>query len=275
MLITVDTGGTKTLVAGFDASGSIASNTKFPTPKDQTQYIETLKSAITEVRGAEPIDAIVLALPGIIKDGTALWCNNLGWKDFPARDVLQKIFPGIDILVENDANLAGLGETRMLEPVPDSSLYVTFSTGVGTSLVIDGKLSHHISQSEGGHGVLEYEGQRKSWEEIASGKRLYETYGMYASEIKDPKIWDDAADRMSRGLLMLIPFMQPEVVIIGGSMGSYFDRYSHKLISIIDDCLMRELARPRIIAASHPEEAVIYGCYYYALDELATATPAS
>lgn len=269
MLITVDTGGTKTLVAGFDEDGQIVASTKFPTPKNQTEYLEAVYAGVTKVAGQNRIDALVLALPGVIEDGVAIWCNNLKWRNFPAQEKLEGLFPGIPVLVQNDANLAALGETRMRDPMPHSSLYVTFSTGVGTGVVTNGRLNPGFLQSEGGHAVIKHNGEFKYWEHIASGKRLYEAYGKYARDIDDDEIWRDVADRMSRGLLVLIPFMQPDTVIIGGSMGTYFERYGHHLKSILGEKLLSDLPLPHIVAATHPEEAVVYGCYYYALDELA------
>lgn len=266
--MTVDTGGTKTLVAGFDESGRIAASTKFPTPQDQIEYLEAVQKTVKEVAGKEPLDAIVLALPGVIKDGVALWCNNLRWRHFPIQERLEEMFPGVPILIQNDANLAGLGETRMRKPMPMSSLYVTFSTGVGTGVVTEGKINPGFMQGEGGHAVVQYEGEFRFWEQIASGKRLYKTTGKYARDIEDDEIWRDVADRMSRGLLVLIPFMQPDVVIIGGSLGTYFDRYGHHLKAMLDTLLLDDLSHPKVEAALHPEEAVVYGCYYYALDSL-------
>lgn len=272
MLIAVDTGGTKTLVAGFSNTGTITASTKFATPKNQGVYLKAVKKSILEVADGEPVDSIVLALPGVIKDGVALWCHNLGWYKFPIQQMLGDMFPGVPTRIENDANLAGLGSTRLLDPVPSSSLYVTFSTGVGTSVITNGKLNPGFLNSEGGHAVIKHEGEFKFWEKISSGKRLYETYGKYARDITDDKTWRDVAYRMSLGLLVLVPFMQPDTVIIGGSMGSYFDRYGHHLKEILDNQLISDIIRPNIIAATHPEEAVVYGCYFYALDEL---TPVS
>ncbi|NCS83274.1 ROK family protein, partial [Candidatus Saccharibacteria bacterium] len=66
-----------------------------------------------------------------------------------------------------------------------------------------------------------------------------------------------------------IPVLQPDVIIIGGSIGTYFERYDSDLTAILKDKLPDHIGLPRLVQAQHPEEAVIYGCYYYALDALA------
>ena len=76
---------------------------------------------------------------------------------------------------------------------------------------------------------------------------------------------------MSRGFLAVVPIVQPDVIIIGGSVGTYFERYGEFLSEILTDHLPPHIPCPKIIQAKHPEEAVVYGCYYYGKDYLALA----
>lgn len=270
MLITVDTGGTKTLVAGFHHDGSLAGDMiKFPTPKDQTEYISALKDTIEKHFGSEKIDALTVALPGIIKDGLAVWCSNLGWKNFDAQKALTEVFD-VPVIVENDANLAGLAETRILDTLPTSSLYVTISTGIGTGVITNGSIDPGLRHSEGGHALVEFQGKVQEWEQFASGKAIYAAFGKFGRDISDPAIWQQIADRISRGFLAVIPIIQPDIVIIGGSMGEHFDKYGPLLEKILQEKLPPHIPCPKFKEAEHPDKAVIYGCYYYALDQLAT-----
>lgn len=274
MLVTVDTGGTKTLVASFSQDGTIQTSVKFPTPPDQNDYLSQLTAAITDIASGQPIDAIVVALPGIVKDGIAVWCNHLLWKNFDVRTPLAAHFTDTPILVENDANLGGLAETRMLPELPGSVLYVTISTGIGTGIVTEGKIDPALRLSEGGRSLVEFEGNVREWESFAAGSAIQRDFGLYARDITDPATWDQIADRISRGFLAIIPFLQPDVIIIGGSIGTYFDHYQARLEKILQTSLPPHIPCPTFIAATHPEEAVIYGCYYYALDTLAAPTTA-
>src|SRR5690606_1614950 len=138
MLVAIDTGGTKTLVAGFNTDGSRGKTVKFATPTDPEEYTALLRSTIEETYAGEVVEVICLALPGLIKDKTALWFGNLPWENFDAGKALEGVLGGAPLIVENDANLAGLAETRILDPMPSSSLYVTISTGIGAGLTSDG-----------------------------------------------------------------------------------------------------------------------------------------
>lgn len=269
MLVTVDTGGTKTLIASFEQNGDIGEMIKFPTPADQNEYVTLLRKTLIETYGNTSVEAIVIGLPGIIKDGVAVWCNNLKWKNFDAGSALSGILGDTPVLIENDANLAGLSETRILDPTPTSALYVTISTGIGTGIITNGRIDPGLRYSEGGRSLVEFDGVVREWESFASGKAIYQTYNKYARDITSERVWRQIADRISRGFLATIPIIQPEIVIIGGSIGSYFDQYGPQLGAILREKLPPHIPCPRFIQAKHPEEAVIYGCYYYALDYLA------
>lgn len=268
MIVAVDTGGTKTLITAFSHDGVAGEKIKFKTPPKEEDYLRLLKQTLKEAYGGQRVDAIVVAMPGIVKDGVAVWCNNLHWKNFHIAKALKGILGTAPVWVDNDANLAGLAETRSRSPMPLSSLYVTVSTGIGTGITTNGRIDSGLRFSEGGRMLVEYQGKVREWESFASGQAIYKEYGQYARDITSKRTWNEIADRISRGFLAAIPLLQPQVIIIGGSIGTYFDQYAERLKSILDSHLPDHIPCPRIVPAKHPEEAVIYGCYYYAVDDL-------
>lgn len=267
MIIGVDTGGTKTLVARFDNNGEIISSRRFPTSRDEMTYITEVRTAIGELAETRPVSAISVAVPGIVTDNVVKICPNLGWKNFDVAHLLSKHFPDSVITIENDANLGGLGEVclRGLKEA-DSILYVTISTGIGTGLIAKGRIDTGMRLTEGGHMVLEFNGQLQDWEDFSSGRAFYEMHDKFGSEVSDPTIWKDFADRISRGLIALIPTIQPNAVIIGGSMGEHYHKYEVALDEYLQERLPEIASKPPIVAALHPSEAVIYGCYYHVVD---------
>lgn len=270
MLIAVDTGGTKTLVASFLEDGSIGEQFKFPTPPTTAEWTALLKNQLEEHFGTAPVEAIVVAMPGIVKNGVAVWCNNLKWMNFDVARALKGVLGDAPLFIENDANLAGLAETRQLKTVPAFSLYVTVSTGIGSGIITNGTINSALRNSEAGRSLVEYDGAVREWETFASGKAIYKIYGKYARDITSKRIWHAIADRISRGFLAIIPVLQPDVIIIGGSIGTYFEKYGKDLTGLLKEHLPSHIPTPKIVQAQHPELAVIYGCYYYAIDCLAT-----
>lgn len=268
MLLTVDTGGTKTLVAGFDHDGKPGEEFRFATPRDPDEYISTLTDAIREHFGGRTFDGMVIAVPGTVRDNVAHWCPNLNWSNVDIATFIKPVV-SCPVWLENDANLAGLAETRSLPHIPPLSLYITISTGIGTGIVTNGQIDRELSSSETGHMMIEYKGVLREWEEFASGRAILKTYGKFARDIHDKKTWNEITDKISRGFLMLIPVLQPSVIIIGGSIGTYFDQYAPRLRETLRLHMPPHIKVPEIRQAAHPEEAVLYGCYYYGKEQLA------
>lgn len=269
-MIAVDTGGTKTLVARLSDDGVIEQSTKFPTPRNIDEYRAVLVNTIEHLsKGGRP-NSITVALPGTVKNNVALWCPNLEWENVDMRTLLQADFHHATILVENDANLAGLGEAQALVQLPPSVLYVTISTGIGTGVIQNGHIDPALRYSEGGHMQLEFDDQVQAWEHFASGSVIYKTYGKYASDIASKETWRQIVYRFSLGFLALIPMVQPDIIIIGGSVGTHFEKYSEQLVGLLKEKLPPHIPCPEFRQALNPEEAVIYGCYYYAAQQLAS-----
>lgn len=268
MIVAVDTGGTKTLVTSFDARGKMGESFRFPTPSMPDEYLATLTEFLHDHFVDKKVEAVVIGAPGIVRNNILTWAGgNLSWENL---DIASAVSHALDrpAWLENDANLAGLAETRALKNIPETSLYITVSTGIGSGIILNGSIDEPLGDSEVGHMQLEYDGRLQEWEKFASGKAIKNIYGMYARDIHDLKVWKQIAERISRGLLAIIPTLRPDVVIIGGSIGTYYDHYGVELKRILRECLQPHIAVPELRKAIHPEEAVVYGCYYYAKDKL-------
>lgn len=277
MLIAVDTGGTKTLVASFDEHGKLGEMLRFLTPVTPSHYIDMLSDFLIKLYQDKDVDAIVIGIPATILGDVFLGAGNLPWRNFNVVEAVRNAledkeasFAKVPIVIENDANLAGLAEVRSMKTIPARALYITVSTGIGTGFITDGRIDPGLAQSEGGLIELEWKGRLQRWEHFASGKAIKRTFGKYARDIKSKRIWNQVADRISRGLVAIITIARPEVIIVGGSIGTYFDEYEVKLEQYLHERLPSYFPKPVIIQAKHPEQAVIYGCYYYALDHLTT-----
>ncbi len=269
MIIAVDTGGTKTLIAAFDESGQKTILDRTPTPRDSSEYIKKVSQTISAYDSAD-IYALVVAAPGMIDGGVVKYCPNIGWQSFDLVAQLQAVLPHTKIWLENDANLAGLSEVRSRPDAPKNCLYLTISTGIGSGIIIDGEISPELRLSEAGHALLEYDGKLQEWEKFASGSAIVRDYQQMAKDITEPVTWRQICQRISRGFLAIIPILQPELIIIGGSVGIYFDRYQKILTDILVENLPKNIDCPPIEKAKHPDEAVIYGCYYYGIDKIST-----
>lgn len=270
MYLAVDIGGSKVLVATFDNEGKIISSEKFKTPIMYPDFIDELKIAIKKLVGDEQPDACAIALPGTIdrENGVALNFGNLPWENVAIRNDLNDVL-SCPIYLENDAKMAGLAEADSVKEFYSRVLYVTVSTGIGIGLTVDGKIDQSVSDA-GGRGVmLEHQGKIMAWEEFASGKAIVAQTGKMASEITDERDWYLVARNLAIGLIDLIVLLGPDCIVIGGGVGAHLEKFHEKLYSELELYQSKMVVKiPAITKSKHPEEAVIYGGYLLAKQQL-------
>ncbi|HEX5743945.1 MAG TPA: ROK family protein [Candidatus Saccharimonadales bacterium] len=262
MYLGIDIGGTKTLVAALSDDGAIQEKTKFATPQEYEKLLSELEAAKNQFK-SEGFKSGGAGVPGHIdyRHGLSLGSPHVAWGNVPLRDDCTRIF-GCPFVIDNDANMAALSEA-MLHKDRETVLYITISTGIGTGLVHRQRLDPALLASEGGHIVLPRpaDGRLDVWENFASGKAIYERYGKKAAEITDESAWRDIARGLALGLYNNIAMLQPDLIVVGGSIGTHFDRYGRYLTEELERYEEPLVSIPDIIKAQRPEEAVIYGCY--------------
>jgi len=261
MYLGVDIGGTKTLLACFNKSGEVTDTTKFPTAKNYDAFIENLSERITTLN-LHDYQAGCVAIPGKVdrKHGRGLVFGNLLWKNVPIQADVERII-NAPVIVENDSKLAGLSEALLIINEFKKVLYVTVGTGISAAIIISGKIDPNFADSESGHMLLEHNGKLQIWESFASGKAIVKQFGKKARDITDPTAWKIIAHNISIGLIDLMAVIQPEIIIFGGGVGQYYNKFAPFLNQELKKYEMPLVPIPPIKVAKHPEEAVIYGCY--------------
>lgn len=263
--IGVDIGGTKTLIALLDEQGQIVKSQKYVTDEDFNDFSNDVVKYIQADFFSENVKAIAVAAPGQIdyNSGDGIVFGNLSWHNVPIARILTETFH-VPVVVENDANVAGIAEARALDDSSANVVYLTISTGIGTGVILNGAIDPARRRSEGGHMLFRHNGELIPWEKFASGKALYDRYNTYARDLEDEKAWREVAENIALGLSSIAALLCPEVVIIGGSLGTHLPKYERFLLESLEQTKVKMVTLPKILQAKHPEEAVVYGCYYLA-----------
>ncbi len=260
MYLLIDVGGTKTLLAIANPKGKILHSIKFPTIHDQNIFAKNLVQQIRSNFALSSIEAIGVALPGVVKDNKVQWLGNLPWKNFDLAKILKDEF-SIPAYIENDANLAALAEAKNKA---GRTLYLTFSTGIGGGVVDNNVLSKKFQDFEPGHTIYEYNGEKSEWEDLASAKAFVDQYGIKVQDIKDKKCWSkEVPERIALGLAPVITETKPDRVVFGGPLGFELKRYRTPLRRILKNELNTKTL-PRFTAAKYGNFSVIEGCFLYA-----------
>lgn len=279
--IGVDLGGTKILTALSDGNGDILKKVNIPTEarKGQEYVINNIvKSIDTVVKEANlknsDIRRIGIGSPGPlnIKEGIVYEAPNLNnWKNVPIGNILKKR-TGIQVILENDANAAALGEKWFgAGKDVNSMIYMTVSTGIGGGIIIDKKILHGFNDSAGeiGHFVIQTDGpicgcgNKGCFEAVASGTAIsgrgkyfaamYPDSLLYklvdgdikkidgqilakAAEMGDKfalEIWDDEARYLGIGIANLLNIFNVETIILGGGVMKAWELFSEKMFKTI------------------------------------------
>jgi len=177
--IGIDVGGTTTKFGIVNQDGEIVVQGKIPS--NEHDFIEDfihelytkLQPMITQVGGIENIVGVGMGAPnGNIYTGTIEYAPNLKWKGIiPMAELITKKF-GILARLTNDANAAAVGEMLFgCAKKMKHFITITLGTGVGSGIIIDGKIvvGHDGFAGELGHTI------------IRPGGRLHKSTGMRGS----------------------------------------------------------------------------------------------
>ncbi len=171
LAIGIDVGGTKIAAGLVNDSGEIVSEATVPTPKEGADAVVSaieivMNSVCSEARIdllGDAVTGVGLGVPGLIdrKADLVRFLPNLpGIVDFPIRRLIQDS-SGKPVEMDNDANLAALGEARYGAAAGHSNVVMlTVGTGLGGGILVDGKLLHGETGAAGeiGHMVIDLEG---------------------------------------------------------------------------------------------------------------------
>ena len=183
LILALDFGGTKhaaATVASGERQWLKQRRTLSPPNANASTDLATMRSLVQDLLDGEKPAAIGVSFGGPVDatTGTVRLSHHVrGWENTPLREMLEAEF-GVPVSVDNDANVAALGEHRFGSGQGfDSLLYITVSTGVGGGWVLNGRPWRGAQGMAGeiGHMVVDPAGplclcgKRGCVERLASG----------------------------------------------------------------------------------------------------------
>lgn len=267
--IGIDVGGTNVKIALVGDDGKIIYSNSIPTRAEMGyEYtINSMKEAIKDLLKetklqASDIEGMGFGFPGQIdcQNGIVRLAPNIpGWVNVPIAKIMEEEF-SIPTRVDNDVRTAALGELNYGAGVGCQNLVcITVGTGIGSGLVINGKLVRGASNAAGELGHIKLNmaggplcgcGDRGCLEAYASGPSIVAMAEDYIRggkstkyrELANPEITpyivavaakegDPVAKQIFRimgeyigiGLTSVINLLNPEKVIIGGGVAAAGD----------------------------------------------------
>ena len=250
MILAIDIGGTKTLIALFSKRGRILRRRKFKTAQGSQTFIRELMNNLSDFTNRK-ITGVVVAIPGVVQKNYSVSFGNRKWDNIDLIAPLKELFD-CPIWFENDANLAVLFESFRL---PGRTVFLTFSTGIGGGIAERNRILPESNRFEPGHKKYWYDGRVREWEDIAAASAIENYYHVdWATDLRKKDAMEDVAKRIALGLPDIVKQYKPDSIVLGGPMGKIFKLY----VDYLPD-LGVKYRRPK-----RPNESVVYGCYLYA-----------
>ena len=270
MNIGLDIGGTKCAVSTGEAVEGgikILSRDEFPTAG--RSWHQVLDEFAHRIENLSTLKAIGISCGGPLdsKRGIVMSPPNLpGWDNVPVADFFRERF-GAPVALQNDANACALAEYLYGSGRGVKNLvFMTFGTGLGAGIIIDGKLYSGANDNAGeiGHirlapsGPLGYnkEGSAEgfcSGAGIARLAKLRKGLDLTTKEIfarvragdaDCTEVFRESAEKLATILAFTIDILNPEVIALGG----VFMRNAALFMPVVEPILEREALAPALKA---------------------------
>lgn len=214
-LIGIDLGGTTTKFALLTQTGKIVDKWSIKTQTEDhgsqilPNMIASIQAKLEEWKlTSQDILGIGMGSPGSVdrKAGTVVGAYNLNWQEVQAVKTTMEEELGLDFYLDNDANVAALGEQWQGAGDQDPNLvFMTLGTGVGGGIILDNQLVHgaHDTAGEIGHLTVSNDrfdfpctcGKSGCLESIASASGIVKVAQQMLAENKGQSQLYQVADR--------------------------------------------------------------------------------
>jgi predicted NBD/HSP70 family sugar kinase len=287
----IDLGGTNFRSGLVDFSGNVLGELSVETPHSSVdELLQIMSKTITQLfkNANVPVSElaqIVIGIPGAVNPATGVISNapNLEYLDnLVLSNLIQSKFD-VPTLVENDVNVAALGELEKSKT--EDFGFIAIGTGVGMGLILDGELRRgfnggageigylplgenvnqlskegHFEELIGGHAV-----ESKYLKQVKSKKTLIEIFESASKgDLISKKIVDELGSNIALGIRAICSVLDLGEIILGGGIGSREDLYS----KIVEE-LQRTMQNPPSVKISTlGARAGLVGAMSYALSEM-------
>ncbi|MEQ1618026.1 MAG: ROK family protein [Terricaulis sp.] len=284
MRLGVDFGGTKIEAALLDSQGEIVARERVPNPGDYGAAVAAVADLVRRIEaaaGAPPLP-LGLAMPGslspltrLVRNANSVWLNGK-----PFTEDLKAAL-GRPVRAENDANCFALSEATDGAAAGARVVFgVILGTGCGGGVVVGGRVITGASGigGEWGHTPLPWArpeeipvrdwcGRWSCLEQWISGTGFRRWAGMGARDADKLAQSGDAhaialldllADRIARGLAVMMDILDPDVIVLGGgvsNVASLYPSIQGKLIAHV----FSDFVAARVVKNKHGDSSGVRG----------------
>lgn len=220
-------GGTNTRVAASKDGKTLGEVVIYPTPQDYQEGIQLFTKTAKKLAASSPITSIAGGVPGPMDSSHSqiLKAPNIkDWNNKPLQQDIQQLL-NTTVRLENDTAMWALAEAHTgFGKGKNIVVYITISTGVGGTRIVNGHIDKSAFGFEIGHHTINPSGPVCGCggvghlEAFIGGNAIEKRYNKKPKEITDEAVWENATAFLAIGLLNTCVFWSPDIIILGGSM---------------------------------------------------------
>ncbi|MDR7186385.1 putative NBD/HSP70 family sugar kinase [Microbacterium trichothecenolyticum] len=301
IVLTVDLGGGHARIGAHSLSGELRETRSIPVAlaDGPEATLDAVCVVFDELARDTTVHAIGISLPGPvdIDRGTVTQPSRMpGWPGFRVPDYVRRRY-GVPVAVDNDANLAALGEHRAQFGTNGHSITVKAGTAIGSGIIVDGHIHRGATGAAGdithtridGSGDIPCScGNTGCLETVASGASLVrqmrergrtdvETTADVLALARDAEpeatmIVRTAGTHLGQALSGVVNFFNPHAVFLTGSMSASEPFIAAVRSRVYEACHPLATQQLRIEAAQTRADAILHGAARWALDNLELPT---
>ncbi len=268
-IIGVDLGGTKVSVgAVIEGTVSRVVRRNVPAQEAAEVVLAEIVEAIDEVFDPSVV-GIGCGVPSVVDvaEGIVFDVENIpSWKEVRLKAALEDRF-GVPVSVNNDANAFAVGEHVFGRGRDFADLVgLTLGTGMGTGVIINGRLYSGVNCGAGEIGMMAHKGL--TLEDYCSGRFFQRECGEAGDEIyRRARVGDAAAleafarygAELSEAVMIALYAYDPQAVIFGGSISAAFDLFEGGLRRGLERFAYPHVVERLAMAPSVLEDAAVLG----------------
>jgi len=275
-VIGVDLGGTK-VAAGRVRDGGIEALVRHGVPADEDRdtVLGVVMDAVAEVVTPK-VSAIGCGVPSVVDMAEGI-VREVGaipsWKAVPLKDELENRF-GLPAAIDNDANAFALGELVFgIGRGCRHLVGMTLGTGLGTGVVMDGRLLHGANCGVGELGKSAHKGLKlQGW---CASPYFPREWGAEADELHRRaregdqsalRAFDAYGEELSAAVMLALYAYDPEIIVLGGSISTAFELFETGLRRGLETFAYPHIVERVRIAPSELEHAAVLGAAALCLD---------
>lgn len=244
-IIGIDLGGTS-IKGGRIENGRIVKQSQADTLAAQGAEVtlNVLKDVISELI-TDSTKAIGIGVPSVVdrKQGIVYNVQNIsGWDEVHLKSILEEEFK-IPVHIDNDANCFAYGE-RIFGKGRDilNFIGITLGTGLGAGIIQNGRLLSDANCGSGEFGEIPYLGMKL--EDFCGSRFFIDEYGAdgFSTSLKARsgdsdaiKKFEEYGKHLAYLIKIIVLVLDPEAVIIGGSISQSFDLFEKAIKENLGD----------------------------------------